>query len=148
MTEIIVFDLKRKIFTDKSTIGQVTLEDKPICYVLEDKDRGLDASMGLDEITKLKVYGETCIPYGTYEVVITYSQRFKKDLPLLLNVPGYMGIRIHAGNTPEHSHGCLLPGSSITLDYVSGSMIAFSKWFGLIQDALLSNKKVFIKITK
>ena len=48
------------------------------------------------------------IPNGTYEVRVTYSPRFKRMLPLVLNVPGRSGIRVHRGTRPEHSRGCIL----------------------------------------
>ena len=96
--------LVRDTFTDKSTIGKLTLEGTHICDILEDTDRQLESN------PKSKVYGETAIPRGTYEVVLTYSPRFKKILPLLLKVPGYEGVRIHTGNKPEDTDGCLIVG--------------------------------------
>jgi len=80
-------DLVRHVFTPRSTIGSLYVDGKFECYTLEDVVR-------LGE----KVYGETAIPEGTYEVQITFSNRFKRDLPLLLKVPGFEGVRIHPGN--------------------------------------------------
>lgn len=145
---VLVIDCFRKIFTEQSTISQAVIDGKSICYFLEDKDRGLTSDMSLDQIKELKVYGETAIPYGVYEIQITYSQKFKKELPVLLNVPGYEGIRIHTGNKSEHSHGCLLPGNVVSLDYVGESTIAFNKLLGIIKEALNAGKKVFINIQK
>lgn len=139
--------LKRNTFTDKSTIGELTIDDKFECYVLEDKDRGLNSEMSLDELNKLKVFGETAIPYGRYEIKVTYSNRFKKHLPILLDVKGYEGIRIHLGNTAVDTHGCLLPGKVKLVDKVADSTFAFNKLFQRIQYALLDGE-VFITITK
>ena len=83
------------------------------CNTLEDADRGLSQSMDLDEIKKKKVYGQTAIPCGSYECVYTYSNRFKKMLPLLLNVKGFEGIRIHSGNSAKDTLGCILVGLAI-----------------------------------
>ena len=52
------------------------------------------------------------IPDGKYKVLITYSPRFRKEMPLIANVPGRSGIRIHGGTKPEHSKGCVLIASA------------------------------------
>jgi hypothetical protein len=103
-------ELIRKEFTDKSTIGELYINGKFFCFTLEDKDRGLQSTDPLILINTKKIWGETAIPYGTYEVKLTMSNRFKRVLPILLNVKGYTGVRIHRGNTAEHSHGCPLVG--------------------------------------
>ena len=123
----------RTTYTDKSTISKVYVEGEFECYFLEDPVRD-----------GLKVYGETAIPEGRYEIVVTYSNRFKRKLPLLLNVPNYVGVRIHIGNTPQDTEGCLLPGTHAGIDCVSGSRIAFDKLFNKISNA---DEKVFIEIT-
>ncbi len=93
-----------KIITERykqgtlSTLGKLWVDSKHIGYILEDMDRGLTREMGLDWIKTNKVYGETCIPTGIYKVGITYSNKFEQHWPELLNVPGYGGIRPHAGN--------------------------------------------------
>lgn len=102
--------LIRKEFTDSYTIGDLYIDGVFFCAILEDKDRGLHNLMTLEEISKIKVKGQTAIPYGTYNVVITYSPRFKRLLPLLEKVSGYVGIRMHPGNTEVDTDGCLLPG--------------------------------------
>lgn len=139
----------RKVFTNKTTISEVFIDGSAEreCFFLEDKDRGLSQEMDLEEIKKLKVYGETAIPKGRYEVVISYSERFKKKLPLLLNVKGYEGIRIHTGNYAEHTHGCLLPGkfSLTNKDAVTESTATFKALFDKIETAL-NKEKVFITI--
>ena len=138
-------DLIRKTKTDKTTIGDLSVNGKFFCFVLEDKDRGLTQSMSLTQIKKLKVYGETAIPEGRYEVVITMSDRFKRRLPLLMNVPGYEGIRIHTGNKAVDTHGCLLPGRVKSVDAVAESTIAFNSLFVLLDKTLLT-EKVFINV--
>lgn len=139
--------LQRDTFTDKSTIGKLYIDGRFECYVLEDKDRGLQDSMALSEINDLKVYGETAIPYGRYEIKVTMSARFKRELPILLNVKGYEGIRIHTGNKAIDTLGCLLPAQIKGVDSVSQSTLAFNKLFDLIKQEL-RHKKVFITIAK
>jgi len=66
--------------------------------------------MSNTEISKIKVYAQTAIPTGKYQIVMTYSSKFKKVMPLLLNVPGFAGIRIHSGNTADDTEGCIITG--------------------------------------
>ncbi|MGN7887417.1 DUF5675 family protein [Dyadobacter sp. 22481] len=96
----------------ESTLGILSVDGIFNCFVLEDTDRGLGAKMPLSTIRGLKVMGKTAIPTGRYRVEITYSPRFKKKLPILIGVPGFSGIRIHAGNWAKDTDGCLLPGRS------------------------------------
>lgn len=128
---------------DKLYINNIYFSD-----VLEDPDRGLQNSMSLEEIQKIKIKGNTCIPYGTYDITITYSPRFKKNLPLLLNVKGFEGIRIHSGNTPKDTEGCLLPGFNKTKGQVIDSKVTTNKLIAQIQQALNKGEKVTITITK
>jgi hypothetical protein len=137
--------LKRETFTEKSTISSLFINGVFECYILEDKDRGLSFQMSLEEINKLKVYGETAIPYGSYQIVLTMSNRFKRILPLLVGVKGYEGIRIHTGNTAVDTHGCLLPAWSKSKDAVSKSTLAFNQLFLKLQNA---KDKIYITITK
>ena len=55
-----------------------------------------------------KVPGKTAIPAGTYDCVVNFSKRFQKPLPLIMNVPSFSGVRIHGGNRPENTQGCVL----------------------------------------
>jgi Family of unknown function (DUF5675) len=139
--------LERDIRTPKSTTSRLSINGQTICFMLEDVDRNLRADMTLDEINNSKVYGRTAIPTGRYKVVITHSPRFKRKLPLLVNVPGYKGVRIHAGNTAENTEGCLLPGTTRTKDFVHHSRLAFQKLYNIIETALDSGEDVYITIT-
>jgi len=102
--------LNRIAKKDTYTIGKLYINGTYLCDTLEDKDRGLTKDMSVSEIQKKKVYGETAIPTGKYQVIMSYSNKFKKVLPLVLNVPGYSGIRFHSGNTANDSLGCILVG--------------------------------------
>lgn len=137
--------LNRLIKADKCTIGNLFVDDKFECVVLEDKDRNLTQSMPIEEIKKQKVYAQTAIPAGRYEVVVTFSNRFKQYLPLIMGVPGYEGIRIHPGNTHEHTEGCLLPGTSHTETSVLNSRAAFRSLFAKIRK-VEKKEKIFITI--
>lgn len=116
-------ELKRLIKTENSTIGTLSIDGIFECYTLEDVERAV------------KIKNETAIPKGTYQVKITPSNRFKRDLPLLLNVPGYEGIRIHSGNTNHDTEGCILVGTTKTKDFIGNSRVAFEKLFKKLQKA-------------
>lgn len=113
-----------------------------ICDILEDTVRNKLVS-NLNNF--VKVFGKTAIPYGTYEIVRSYSNRFKKNLPLLLNVPHFEGVRIHAGNTADDTEGCLLPG----FNRVKGKVVDSRKAFKDLDDRIvkwLKTGKVYIQI--
>lgn len=135
----------RDMRTPNATTSTLSLNGAFECFILEDVDRGLKHDMPLDEIARIKVHGKTCIPSGRYEVTITFSDRFQKPLPLLMNVPGFAGIRIHSGNVAADTEGCLLPGQARAHDSVSSSRAAFAPLFAKIK-AALKQEKVFITV--
>lgn len=140
--------LERKYRNNNYCIDKLYINGKYFSDVLEDPDRGLTDSMSLEEIKKIKIKGNTCIPYGTYNVTITYSPRFKKNLPLLNNVKGFDGIRIHSGNKPQDTEGCLLPGFNKVKGQVINSKVTTDKLIAQIQQAINKKEKVTITITK
>ena len=140
--------LERKYRNNNYCIDKLYIDGKYFSDVLEDPDRGLTDNMSLEEIKKIKIKGNTCIPYGTYNVTITYSPRFKKNLPLLNNVKGFDGIRIHSGNKPQDTEGCLLPGFNKVKGQVIDSRVTTDKLIAQIQQALNKGEKVTITITK
>lgn len=130
---------------DTYTIGKLYINGEYFCDTIEDKDRGLDQSMPVNDIKKKKVYGETAIPTGTYELVIDYSSRFKKKMAHILNVPGYDGIRIHTGNTAYDSLGCIIVGQNKVVGKVMNSKVTYNKLFPILQEAC-NKEKVNITI--
>lgn len=115
--------VKRLHFTDKSTISELSIDGTFECYVLEDVER------------EIKIQGKTAIPKGTYKIGFRYSPHFKKIVPWLLNVPNYLFILIHWGNTALDTEGCLLVGKTRSLDFVGESKKAFQSLFAKLQDA-------------
>lgn len=128
-------ELIRRILTLKSTSSDLYINGVFECHVLEDTDRKLTSSMPLDEIKRIKVFGETAIPYGTYKVIISKSTRFQKMFPEILEVPGYSGVRIHAGNFPKDTEGCLLVGTTLFKDEIRNSKIALSNLMAKLEKA-------------
>ena len=103
--------LQRTERGDRYTMGRLAIDGEPFCDTLEPTDRHLDAITMRPE---QKLYGQTAIPTGSYPVVLTYSPRFKRTLPLLKNIPHFEGIRIHPGNSAADSAGCILVGRQTT----------------------------------
>lgn len=116
-----VLVLLRTVFTPQSTIGNLYVNGKFECYTLEDRVR------------EAKIARHTAIPAGHYPVDITYSPRFKRDLPLIENVPDFVGIRIHPGNTADDTEGCILVGRGIKPDFITESKLAFDALFAKLQ---------------
>ena len=122
------FTLARVNLTSKNTIGVLRNENALICYTLEDKVRPPGE----------KVFAETAIPAGRYQVRMTYSTRFKKIMPLLMDVPGFSGIRIHGGNTEADTEGCILVGMRKDLDRAVAAAYGWADWeTGLTDDQIL-----------
>lgn len=108
MKEINLY-LRRRPSTEY-TEGQLYFEAEEFCNTLEDPVRELKDLNGdgdFDDPGEGKIYGDTAIPAGRYEVVLTWSPKFKRQLPLLLDVPGFTGIRIHALNDKTGTQGCI-----------------------------------------
>ena len=125
--------LERIAHKDKYTIGKLYIDGAYFCETLEDCDRGLDDRMSLEEIKAKKVYGETAIPTGIYKVILNYSPKYKKVMPLLLKVKGYEGIRIHSGNKPEDTLGCILVGKNKVVGQVIDSRNTYNALYKRFQ---------------
>ena len=118
------------------TIGRLEDENgKKICDTLEPIWRNYDGG-------EMKIPRKSAIPEGTYRVVVTKSQRFQKYLPLLVGVPGFEGVRIHAGNTSRDTEGCILVGQNIQVGKVLWSRITLEKLMKLIEN----EKEIYIII--
>jgi len=124
----------RKYPSIDCVIGELYVDNKLECYTLEDIER------------PLKIKGLTAIPRGFYEVVINYSLRFKKPLPLLLNVPNFDGVRIHSGNTSADTEGCILVGKIKRASSIEQSRTAFKALFSKLE-AATKKEKIILEVT-
>ena len=140
-------ELKRKALMDTYTVGDLFINDVFFCNILEDKVRDFNKDGDLNDSGETKVYGETAIPYGIYTIDLTYSNRFKKILPLIENVKGFEGIRIHPGNTAVDTHGCLLVGNNTEKGKVTDSRKVFEKLMIRLVDAHEMKETITIKIS-
>ena len=128
--------LVREIKTAKQTHGRLFKVDENgkrefLCYTLEDAER------------PVKIKGQTAIPTGKYTVIVTMSQRFKKELPLILNVPNFSGVRFHGGNTENDSEGCLLLGMVRHMDSISNCAPAVALVTKMIKEAKEAQLTIF-----
>lgn len=126
------------------TQGLFLIGDKFECYTLEDEER------------TVKVWGETCIPVGTYEIKLrtegkfheNYSKKFPewhKGMLHVTGVPGFDFILIHIGNKDEDTAGCLLVGNDVEASTIEESTIAYERMYKQVIPHLLAGEQVFIE---
>lgn len=150
--------IERKYPKPTYTIGKLLVEGMPLCDVLEDKDRDLTSGMPTTEIYKRKTYGQTAIPYGRYEVRLTYSPKYatrpwaakyKGLIPEIMEVPGFSNVRLHVGNSSADTSGCPLCGENKVVGRLVNSTQAF---YDLMDYYLLpaheAGQRMFITITR
>ena len=127
-----IVKLERLISTSEFTLGKFDFQGIRY-YTCEDAIR-------LKKIPKI-----TCIPEGKYQVVITFSNRFKRKMPLLLDVPNFTGIRIHSGNYANDTEGCILIGHRLLTNGVADSREAYDEFFRHLKK-LLETEEVWLDI--
>lgn len=132
-------ELYREYKKNNYTIGLLYIDNIYLCDTLEDKVRDM-------ETEEDKVYGETAIPEGRYEVILSYSNRFKKVLPEILGVEFFKGIRIHSGNTIDDTEGCILVGENKEVGKVINSRKTMKKLMSIIKTAWDNGEKIYINI--
>ena len=119
---------------EKYTIGRLFANGTFVCNTLEDTDRGLSYMMSLQLIRMTKIAGMTAIPRGTYKVVLSVSEKFKKKawakkygglVPEIVGVPGFTGVRIHPGNSDVDTEGCPLVGDNTVVGKLTNSVARY-----------------------
>jgi len=134
----LIRDLKNTLYT----LGKVYIDDVFFCFTVEDVDRDSNQDGDLDDIGENKIHGQTAIPKGTYKMVLSMSNRFKKLMPEVLNVKGFSGIRWHSGNTALDTEGCVIVGTVRTPNGVGLSRQCFTK----LMDKLKDQKDIILTI--
>ena len=131
--------VKRIAIRNGYTIGHLSVNGQYFCDTLEDRDRGLTSTMSRLDIAKIKVKAQTAIPTGRYRIIFTYSPKFRRKMPLLLDVPGFDAIRFHYGNTAADSEGCILVGGTSAKAWYSTharhSSVSMTPWQRLTREA-------------
>lgn len=152
-------EVKRIALKDKYTIGHMYIDGKFVCDTLEDKVRDLNKNGKFDN-GEVKIPNETAIPYGTYNVAMNiqspkysnyakypYVKKYNAFMPRLQNVPSFEGVLIHAGNTADHTSGCILVGEN----KIKGQVVNSQKiWTNLMDKyfwpAKLRGEKITIEM--
>jgi hypothetical protein len=124
-----------------ATIGEMYLDGTFFCYTLEDVVRDLGPN------GEGKVWGKTAIPAGTYEILLSFSPKFQRLMPRLMDVPFFDGILIHKGNTAENTHGCILVGDVRDGATIKQSTAAYERLFPAIAEVAGRGEHTTITIT-
>jgi hypothetical protein len=127
---------------NSATVGRLLIDGIFECWTLEDQVREDDSQ----QVEVWKVRGQTAIPRGEYVVVIDFSNRFRQEMPRLLNVPGFDGIRIHAGNTHADTEGCILVGKTKGTDRVGMSRAAYCALFDKLERAYTNKEQITMEV--
>lgn len=103
--------IERFLFDKKYTMSRMYVDDEFFSFGLEPYDASINIDTPIDTILELKAkYGKIAIPLGTYNLIYNWSNKYKKKLPLVLDTPGFAGVRFHSGNTVDDTKACLLLG--------------------------------------
>ena len=127
--------IQRYLFTEDYTMGLLFIDGVYFCDTIEDKYRG-------QELSKIKVVDETCIPYGVYSAKLTYSPKYQKIMPQILDVPYFTGVRIHAGNTAKDSSGCIIVG----IKSENGKVLSSRKMYNALMKRLETANNIKVDI--
>ena len=137
--------LIRFAYRSDYTIGKMYVNDAYFCDTLEDTNRDLNKNGRFDN-GETKVYGRTCIPFGHYTVDLTMSAHFKRVLPILVGVPDFAGVRIHRGNEPSDTLGCILVGENKIKGQVVNSTATFQELYSVMLKAKLLGEELSLTI--
>lgn len=127
---------------EERCIGRLEIDGEQVCFTLEDADREIDGQPV--EIWKQK--GRTAIPRGRYGVVKDWSPRFQREMLHVQNVPGFEGIRIHAGNDADDVEGCIAVGKTRGEDCIYQSRTALAILEREVFEALEHGEEVWLRV--
>ncbi len=125
--------IKREKPTEYFVMGVLYVDGNKYCDTLEDPPRAV------------KIPAKTGIPAGRYEIDVTYSNRFKKPMILVKDVPGFSGVRIHGGRDEKDTEGCPLVGYRASLGLLAGGPGVSANLHSLVTTAL-ATQKVYLTV--
>jgi len=138
--------LKRIYFSPTYTIGKLYIDGKLFSDTIEDVNRDKNKDGDITDTGEGKVYAKTCIPFGTYDVIVNRSPKMKRDLPRLLNVPSFEGILIHRGSSEKSSAGCIIIGENKVVGKVINSVKYEDALVAILKHAQNNKEKITIDI--
>lgn len=148
--------LNRKYKLPTYSIGKLYIDGVYFSDTLEDKDRNLFCGMGLEWIEKVKVYGQTAIPFGRYKITLVKSPKYSKKpkfveltgglMPYINNVPGWTGCLIHSGNTNKDTLGCILVGENKEKGKVINSFSTFKRLWKMLAEANERGEEIWLTV--
>lgn len=126
------------------TTGSLSIDGVFECSTLEDVVREIAGV----PVERWKVKGKTAIPAGTYALLLTFSNRFQKVMPQLMDVPGFEGVRIHTGNTNHDTEGCILVGDLVGPggESILQSRAAYGRLLPKIEQAITRAEPITLEI--
>jgi hypothetical protein len=142
-----IIEMKRIAKKARYTIGHMIVDGRYFCDTLEPRDRNLTELSTANDIKLAKMHGRTAIPTGKYPVVLSLSPRFVKILPEVKDVLGFLGIRIHAGNTWKDTKGCILVGFNKYVGMVINSRATLQVLMDRMKIALSHKEGIQLKIS-
>lgn len=138
--------LDRKWRKDEYSIGRLYVNGELWCNTLEPTDRGLTSSMSTELIKKIKVKGKTAIPLGKYYITMSYSSKFKMELPLINDIKCFSRVLVHIGNYPKDTEACILLGNNNKVGMVSNSTFWVKKFVNKVKEAINHGEMVILEV--
>lgn len=138
--------LDRKYCKPTHTIGTLSIGKCYFCDTLEDPVRDYNKDGDLEDPGEIKIYGETAIPYGRYPVVVTMSPKFKRELPLILDVKHFIGIRMHRGVSSKNTLGCVLIGINAQKGKLSNGAQYEERLTKILKEFIEAGEEVYINV--
>lgn len=135
----------RFIFAKDYTMSRVYVNNNLFCYGLEPYDAGIDKYTDVDEILEYKKQRKIAIPLGNYTMEYGWSNRYKQNMPKIIQVPGFAGILWHIGNTEKDTNGCLLIGKFYNVGMLYESRKTFEEFMKMWKAANFENNNVLYR---
>lgn len=135
--------VERFIFNEKYTMSRIYVNDVFFCFGIEPYDAHIKKTDDVKTILSLKnQYGKIAVAEGTYQLIYSFSNKYKKMLPLVCDTPGMSGVRIHSGNSEQDTRSCLCPGKFYKYGYVTESRKTVAEFLKIWESEAYANSTI------